>query len=162
LQETENYANPVEKILQEIHQTLKTMSETGKYDIKAEVVQIVEKNYGQVIGKNSGQVIGKNYANDPALLQTINEITQVLANLQKAHPTATEAEAKDIIEAEFKEIQTNQPNRWTTFRQQLLNRDRWLNGGKATISEIAKHYAENNVFLIAGVAFLDGFSTDEE
>jgi hypothetical protein len=96
------------------------------------------------------------------LLQTINEITQVLANLQKAHPTATEAEAKDIIEAEFKEIQTNQPNRWATFRQQLLNRDRWLNGGKATISEIAKHYAENSVFLKAGVAFLDGFSADEE
>jgi len=162
LQETENCANPVEKILQEIHQTLKTMSETGKYDIKAEVVQIVEKNYGQVIGKNSGQAIGKNYANDPALLQTINEITQVLANLQKAHPTATEAEAKDIIEAEFKEIQNNQPNRWSTFRQQLLNPERWLNGGKATISEIAKHYAENSVFLKAGVAFLDGFSADEE
>jgi HEAT repeat protein len=154
LQETENHANPVERILQEIHQTLKTMSETGKYNFKAEVVQIVENN--------SGEVIAKKYANDPALLQTINEITQVLANLQKAHPTATEAEAKDIIEAEFKEIQNNQPNRWTTFRQQLLNRDRWLNGGKATISEIAKHYAENNVFLIAGVAFLDGFSADEE
>jgi HEAT repeat protein len=162
LQEAEDCANPVEKILQEIHQTLKTMSETGKYDIKAEVVQIVEKNYGQVIGKNSGQAIGKNYANDPALLQTINEITQVLANLQKAHPTATEAEAKDIIEAEFKEIQNNQPNRWTNFRQQLLNPERWLNGGKATISEIAKHYAENSVFLKAGVAFLDGFSADEE
>jgi hypothetical protein len=160
LQETENHANPVERILQEIHQTIKIMSETGKYNIKAEVVQIVEKNSGQVIGKNSGQAIGKKYANDPALLQTINEITQVLANLQKAHPTATEAEAKDIIEAEFKEIQTNQPNRWTTFRQQLLNRDRSLNGGKATISEIAKHYAENNVFLIAGVAFLDGFSAE--
>jgi hypothetical protein len=154
LQETENYANPVEKILKEIHQTLKTMSETGKYNVKAEVFQIVEKNYGQVIGKN--------YANDPALLQTINEITQVLANLQKAHPTATEAEAKDIIEAEFKEIQNNQPNRWTTFREQLLNPERWLNGGKATISEIAKHYAENSVFLKAGVAFLDGFSADEE
>jgi HEAT repeat protein len=154
LQETENHANPVEKILQEIHQTIKTMSETGKYNIKAEVVQIVENN--------TGEVIAKKYANDPALLQTINEITQVLANLQKTHPTATEAEAKDIIEAEFKEIQNNQPNRWTTFRQQLLNRERWLNGGKATISEIAKHYAENNVFLIAGVAFLDGFSTDEE
>jgi HEAT repeat protein len=162
LQETEDYANSVEKILQEIHQTLKTMSETGKYNINSEVVQIVEKNYGQVIGKNSGQVVGKNYANDPALLQTINEITQVLANLQKAHPTATEAEAKDIIEAEFKEIQNNQPNRWTTFRQQLLNPERWLNGGKATISEIAKHYAENSVFLKAGVAFLDGFSADEE
>ena len=154
LQETENYANPVEKTLQEIHQTLKTMSETGKYNFKADVVQIIENN--------TGEVIAKKYANDPALLQTINEITQVLANLQKAHPTATEAEAKDIIEAEFKEIQNNQPNKWTTFRQQLLNPERWLNGGKSTISEIAKHYAENSVFLKAGVAFLDGFSADEE
>ncbi len=154
LQETENYANPVEKILQEIHQTLKTMSENRNITFNAEVVQYIENN--------SGEVVAKKYANDPALLQTINEITQVLANLQKAHPTATEAEAKDIIEAEFKEIQNNQPNRWTTFRQQLLNPERWLNGGKATISEIAKHYAENSVFLKAGVAFLDGFSADEE
>ena len=154
LQEIENHANPVEKILQEIYQTLKNMSETGKYNINAESVQIIEKNYGEVIAKK--------YANDPALLQTINEITQVLANLQKSHPTATESEAKDIIEAEFKEIQNNQPNRWATFRQQLLNPERWLNGGKATISEIAKHYAENSVFLKAGVAFLDGFSADEE
>lgn len=50
----------------------------------------------------------------------------------------------------------------TTFRQQLLNPERWLNGGKATISEISKHYTENSVFLKAGVAFLDGFSADEE
>jgi hypothetical protein len=130
------------------------MSENRNITFNAEVVQYIENN--------SGEVVAKKYANDPALLQTINEITQVLANLQKAHPTATEAEAKDIIEAEFKEIQNNQPNRWTTFRQQLLNPERWLNGGKATISEIAKHYAENSVFLKAGVAFLDGFSADEE
>jgi len=130
------------------------MPEDKNITFNAEVVQYIVDN--------SGEVIAKKYANDPALLQTINEITQVLANLQKAHPTATEAEAKDIIEAEFKEIQNNQPNRWKNFRKQLLNSERWMKGGKAALSETAKHYVENSVILKAGIAFLDEFSAYEE
>ncbi len=86
----------------------------------------------------------------------------ILIELQQKYPSATEAEAQEIIEAEFAEIRTKQPTKWQTFRQQLLNRERWFNGGKAALSETAKHYVDNNVFYKVGLAFLDGFSADEE
>jgi hypothetical protein len=130
------------------------MSETSKYIINAEIVQIVETN--------SGEVIAKKYANDPAFTDALTEIVQILTTLQQKYPTATETEAEEIIEAEFTEIKTQQPKKWETFRRQLLNRERWFNGGKAALSETAKHYLENNVFSKAGIAFLEGFSADED
>jgi len=131
------------------------MSEASKYSIKAEVVQITENNSG-------GEVIAKKYASDPAFAGALTEIIQILTRLQQNHPTATKAEVEEIIEAEFEEIRVNQPNKWQTFRRQLLNRERWFNGGKAALEEAAKHYMDNNVFGKAGLAFLEGFSADED
>ena len=85
-----------------------------------------------------------------------------MSKIQQKHPTATEAEAEEIIEAEFEEIISNQPTKWQKLRQQLLNRERWFNGGKQAVSEVAKHYVEGNVVYKAGLAFLDGFSADED
>jgi internalin A len=131
----------------------KIMSEASKYSIKAEIVQIIENN--------PGEVIAKKYASDPDFIEALTEITQILQKLQQKHPNATEAEAQDIIEAEFTEIKINQPTKWQKFQRQLLNPTRWLNGGKAALSETAKHYVDSNVFYKAGLAFLDGFSADE-
>jgi internalin A len=46
--------------------------------------------------------------------------------------------------------------------EQLLNKERWFNGGKAALSKAAKHYLEGNVFYKVGVAFMDSFSDDED
>jgi len=121
-------------------------------NIKADVFQYFENN--------SGEVIGKKYANDPAFKDALSEIVQILKTLQQNHPTATEEEASDIIEAEFKEIKVNQPNKWQNFQRQLLNPERWLKGGKAALSETAKHYLEDSVFAKASLAFLDEFSAE--
>jgi hypothetical protein len=86
---------------------------------------------------------------------------RALRNLQQQHPNATEAEAADIIEAEFEDIKTHKPQQWKTLRRQLLNRERWLNGGKAALTETAKHYVEGNAIYKAAIAFMEGFSTDE-
>ncbi len=99
------------------------------------------------------------------LADAAKEIQDLLDQLAKNYPYATEAEAKDIVKATFEEIKTKHPDKWKILWTQILNPERWLNGGKAAISEIAKHYAEkaeNSVFLKAGIAFLDGFSADEE
>jgi len=124
----------------------------SKYNIKAEIVQIIESN--------SGEVNAKKYANDPAFTDALTEIVQILIILQQSHPTATEEEAGDIIEAEFKEIEITQPNKWRTFQRDLLNSERWLKGGKSALSETAKHYLEDSVFAKAFLAFLDGFSAE--
>ncbi|HLO84221.1 MAG TPA: COR domain-containing protein [Nostocaceae cyanobacterium] len=126
----------------------------NKYHINAEIVQITEQNLAEVIGKK--------YASDPNLQTALNEILQILNNLQVKHPNATAEEAEEIIEAEFKEIQIQQPNKWQKLRRQLLNPERWFNGGKLAVSKAAEHFADNNVFYKAGLGFLDGFSADDE
>ncbi|MFM2061432.1 MAG: hypothetical protein RLZZ507_1102 [Cyanobacteriota bacterium] len=131
-----------------------TLMPDSKYSIQAEIVQITEQNHGEVIGKK--------YANDPQFKEALAEIIQILNNLKSQNPNATEAQAEDIIEAEFIAIQTNQPNKLQLLRRQLLNHERWFNGGKSALSEVAKHYVDSNVFYKAGLAFLDGFSADEE
>jgi hypothetical protein len=130
------------------------MSDTSKYSIRADVVQIVESN--------SGEVIAKKYAADPEFTEALTEIIQILVQLYQNYPSATQSEAEDIIEAEFEEIRINQPNKWKDLQRNFLNRERWFNGGKAALSETAKHYANNNVFYKAGLAFLEGFSTNED
>jgi len=129
------------------------MSES-KYNIKADVVQIIENN--------PGKVIAKEYAADPGFTEAVAEMVELLRTLQQQHPTATEAEAEDIIEAEFEDIKTQKPQQWKTLRRQLLSRERWFNGGKALLTETAKHYVEGNVFYKAGIAFMEGFSADED
>lgn len=123
----------------------------------------VNMNFHAPVHGAAGNVEGDQTINptQPNLDATLTEIAQILARLQQNHPTATPTEAEDIIEAEFTEIQNNQPHKWQIFRQQLLNRERWFNGGKAALSETAKHYVDNSVILKAGLAFFDGFSADE-
>ncbi|HEY9909154.1 MAG TPA: hypothetical protein V6D18_16290, partial [Thermosynechococcaceae cyanobacterium] len=90
------------------------MPEPSKYSIKADVVQIVENN--------PGEVIAKKYAADLGFTEAVAEMVELLRTLQQQHPTATEAEAEDIIEAEFEDIKTRKPQQWKTLRRQLLNR----------------------------------------
>ena len=150
----QRHAGAQEDITEVEQQLRNLMSDSSKYSIKADVVQIVESNQGEVIAKK--------YASDPNFAEAITEVIQILKTLQQNHPTATEPEAHEIIDAEFEEIRTKQPNKLLMLRRQLLNRERWFNGGKAALSETAKHYVEGNVFYKAGLAFLDGFSADED
>ncbi|MEI6331592.1 MAG: hypothetical protein WCP16_20305 [Pseudanabaena sp. ELA645] len=124
----------------------------------------VNINFNAPVYGAAGNVEGNQIVNAPQqnLNETLAEIVEILKTLQQKYPTATEVEAEEIIEAEFTEIKTQQPKKWETFRRQLLNRERWFNGGKAALSETAKHYLENNVFSKAGIAFFDGFSADED
>ncbi|WP_448599230.1 hypothetical protein [Thermoleptolyngbya sp.] len=57
-------------------------------------------------------------------------------------------------------MQLHQPDRWKLLRQQLLNRERWFNGGKAALVEAAQSLS-NTVGLNVLIAFLDGFSADD-
>ena len=124
----------------------------------------VDMNFNAPVYGASGNVEGDLIVNasQQNLNQTLSEIIEIFRDLQRKYPNSTEAEAKDIIEAEFKDIKTQQPKKWETFCRQLLNPERWLNGGKSALSETAKHYLENNVFSKAGIAFLEGFSADED
>jgi HEAT repeat protein len=155
-QETENHGNPVECSLNELTKAVKKMSDAPKYDLRGAKIDKLIDNIG-VYNENNFAPEQKQNLADAA-----KEIQDLLDQLAKTYPSATEAEAKDIVKATFEEIKTKHPDKWKVLRSQLLNRERWLNGGKAALSETAKHYAENSIILKAGIAFLDGFSADDE
>ena len=127
------------------------MSNSSKYNFpKADTVIITETNYGEVIGKK--------YSTDPEVKSAIKEIIKILQNLQTNHPNVSETEATEIINAEFTTLQTQNPSLWKNITSNLLNPERWLQGGKAALVATAEHYVDNSVIYKAGLAFLDKFS----
>jgi internalin A len=140
----------------------------GYEDIKSRQKQREENAmsnnfYGNIDNLNFAQgdkniLIGKQYATDPEFKSAIKEILKRLQNLENNHPNVTEAEATEIINAEFINLQIQNPNQWQNITKNLLNQERWLQGGKAALVATAEHYVDNSVIYKAGLAFLDKFS----
>jgi internalin A len=128
-----------------------SMSNSSKYNFpNAKNVFITETNLGEVIGEK--------YVSDPKTDSAINEVLKLLQNLQTNHPNVSQTEATEIINAEFINLQTQNPNQWQNIKRDLLNPERWLQGGKAALVATAEHYVDNSVIYKAGLAFLDKFS----
>ncbi|NJL40873.1 MAG: hypothetical protein HC899_32150 [Leptolyngbyaceae cyanobacterium SM1_4_3] len=51
---------------------------------------------------------------------------------------------------------------WAVLRRDLLNHERWFQGGKAAITEVTKHFTDNNIFAKGAIAFLKAFSETVE
>ena len=119
--------------------------------------------YGNIGNLNLAQgdkniLIGKQYAADPEIKSAIKEVLKLLQNLQTNHPNVTQTEATEIINAEFINLQTQNPSQWQNITRNLLNPEHWLQGGKAALVATAEHYVDNSVIYKAGLAFLDKFS----
>jgi hypothetical protein len=61
-----------------------------------------------------------------------------------------------IIEAEFQDIQTKQPQRWQNF---LSLKHLW-NGGKKVTVKAGEHFTEENLWGKMAIAFLEGVMED--
>ena len=116
-------------------------------------------------GDNNNNLIGNNNiisshqsVTDPEVKSAIQEIIQLLQNLQTNHPNVSETEATEIINAEFINLQAQNPSQWQNITRNLLNPEHWLQGGKAALVATAEHYVDNSVIYKAGLAFLDKFS----
>jgi hypothetical protein len=140
----------------------------GYEDIKSRQKQREENAmsnnfYGNIDNLNFAQgdkniLIGKQYTTEPEFKSAIKEVIKLLQNLQTNHPNVTQTEATEIINAEFINLQTQNPNQWQNITKNLLNQERWLQGGKAALVATAEHYVDNSVIYKAGLAFLDKFS----
>ena len=109
----------------------------------------------------TGDFIGtqNRYAADPKVESTISELKSLLNQLQDEYPQVeTEAEALNIIDVEFTEIQRSPGHKLAILRQQLLNPERHLQASKATLAEVAKHYLEESVWAKAVLTYLDKMS----
>jgi uncharacterized protein YjbI with pentapeptide repeats len=98
-----------------------------------------------------------NVANaNPGYEQALNDLKEIVANLERKYPKANEEQASMIIEAEFWEIQTTQPERWENF----LDLKRIWNGVKKGSIKAGEHFTENTVWGKALIGFLEGFTDD--
>lgn len=137
------------------------MAGTSKYSFpKAKRVQVFEQ---------VETYIENNYSTDENSRRQITELRQLVNQLQQTHQPTTEDEAIEVLDVEFHEIQKANLNRWQKLqhqlhllKRQLLNPKQQLTAGKATLSEIAKHYLEDSVVAKALITYLDTLSADTE
>ncbi len=126
---------------------------SGKYDNafpNAQKVQIFEQ---------VDQYIENNNPTEPEITNAIADLKTLLTDLQTQHPTVTtEAQAIEIIDAEFTEIKRDPNHKLITLRKQVLNPERHLQAIKATAAEVAKHYLEESVWAKASITYIDKLS----
>ena len=130
--------------------------EDKKMTDKSRVFHVQNMQY--IESNSDGEVNWNRFSSNPEVNTSIKEITQILQRLQTEHPNVTETQAKDIIEAEFTEIQIQNPKKWQTLVEQLLNKERWFKGGKAALVAATDYYIGNSLMCKVGLAFLDEFS----
>jgi hypothetical protein len=112
--------------------------------------------YGAAGNIEGNQIINASTQDFDVLL---NDYKQFFNDLQQKYPVQSpEAALQPIINAEFQEIQTTQPQRWQNF----LNLKRLWNGAKKAGLKVGEHFTEENVWGKAAIAFLEGISEDVE
>jgi len=113
----------------------------------------------QVNEKISGGEVNVNkFESNSETQQSVSLIKNTLDKLANQHPNLTEPQANEIVDVEFTALRTQNPMQWGVVVQQLLNKERWCNGGRAALISAAEHFSGNNVIYKAVLAFLDKFS----
>ena len=119
-------------------------------NFNAQNMQYIENNYSEVNWNK--------YSSDSDVKQSVDKILEMLKQLAQKYPNITETEAENIVNVEFTTLQTQNPKQWQNITQNLLNKERWLQGGKAALIATTDHYLDKSVIYKAGLAFLDKFS----
>ena len=114
----------------------------------------------QIHQQNEGEANFNNYNSDTLINNALDEIIKKLNELNNKYPNVSETTATEIINAEFKDIQNNQLQKWAIIKH-IFDGKRWLNGGKTAFIRVGEHYSENNVFYKAAVGFGEGFTENE-
>ncbi|MDF5707312.1 MAG: hypothetical protein PUP90_06430 [Nostoc sp. S4] len=141
----------LESRLEEIYNIIKTMPEQqSKYNFpNAKRVQIFEQ---------VETYIDKNNTNEQNIKQSLKDLKQLSEKLQQQYPDATEEYAAAIIDAEFREIQRTQPQRW----QKILSLKRLWNGVKKGSLKAGEHFVEETPWGKAIIGFLEGITDETE
>ncbi len=102
--------------------------------------------------------IQHNHTSPQNLTAAAKEIQELLEYLTQTYPTATEAEIPSILNTELVKMERDRPQQWAILRKDLLNRERWFQGGKAAVIEATKQLAEKSIIVKTAIAFLEAFS----
>ena len=125
----------------------------------------------QPIFNQQGATIGVNYAASGSKIEVIQGINpskksldiliadykQFIEQLQENNSAVTDISViPQILEAEVKLIESQDQQRWRNF----LDLKRLWNGSKKAGLKVGEHFAENNPWAKAGIAFLEGVSEE--
>jgi hypothetical protein len=110
--------------------------------------------YGVTGNVEGDQIINASAPDFEALLA---DYKQFFNDLQQRYPTQVPDSALPaIIEAEFRDIQTKQPQRWQNF----LSLQRLWNGGKKVTVKAGEHFTKENLWGKMAISFLEGVMED--
>jgi hypothetical protein len=109
----------------------------------------------------AGNVEGDQNINpaDQNFASLLADYKQFIGSLTQKYPAQTpESAIPVILDAELKEVQTAQPQRWQNF----LNLKRLWNGAKKAGLKVGEHFAENSLWEQTALAFLEGLMDKPE
>jgi thioredoxin-like negative regulator of GroEL len=130
------------------------MSESPKYDLRGANIG----NFAETIQPGGRQEATQHiYAPEQNFDRLLADYKQFFNDLQQRYPAQVPDSALPaIIEAEFRDIQTKQPQRWQNF---LSLKHLW-HGSKKAAFAIGEHFAEDSPWGKGALAFLKGVTED--
>ena len=144
----------IDETTQQIHNRTKQMAEKPTQDFSNSTFK-APLNFGDNHGNQAQNITIAAQQSSPEA--ALNAVVQIIQALEKKYTyVQDEQQARNIIDAEFKEIKEQKPIEW----QNLISLKRLYNGGKKAALKVGEHFAESSVWGKAGVGFLEGVSED--
>jgi len=144
----------IDQTTQQIHKTTKQMADQPTQDFSHATFQALV-NFGPNHGTQAHHLhIAAQQSSPEAAL---NAVVQIIQALEKKYSyVQDEQQARNIIDAEFKEIKQQKRIEW----QNLISLKRLYNGGKNAAVKVGEHFTESNPWGKGLVAFIEGLSED--
>ncbi|MEG3922630.1 HEAT repeat domain-containing protein, partial [Microcoleus sp. T3_A4] len=144
----------IDETTQQIYKTTKEMSDKPTQDFSNSTFH-APFNFGDNHGNQAQNITFTAQQSSPEA--ALNAVVQIIQALEKKHTEVQDEEqARNIIDAEFKEIKEQKPIEW----QNLINVKRLYNGGKKAAVKVGEHFTESNPWGKGLVAFIEGVSED--
>jgi HEAT repeats len=144
----------IDQTTQQIDQRTQEMAKEPKNNFSGATFNALV-NFGD---NPTGDFIGtqNNYTIEPEVQNAIADLQTLLTQLQTQHPqVTTEAQAFEIIDVKFKEIEAKQLPQW----QSLMNVKRLWNGCIKAGVKVGEHFTDQNVWGKALLGFLEGIKS---
>ena len=137
-------------------QPVSPMSESPKYDLRGATIG----NFAETVQPGGRQKATQHiYAPEQNFDRLLADYQQFFDDLQQKYPIQVpESALPAIIEAEFREIEKQQPQRWQNF---LSLKRLWHGGQKATV-KLGEHFTEESLWGKVAIAFLEGVIEDAD
>jgi HEAT repeat protein len=144
----------IDQTTQQIHKRTKQMADQPTQDFSHATFQSLV-SFGPNHGTQAHHLhIAAQQSSPEAAL---NAVVQIIQALEKKYSyVQDEEQARNIIDAEFKEIKQQKLIEW----QNLISLKRVYNGGKNAAVKVGEHFAESSPWVKGFVGFLEGISED--